>query len=883
MYYTILTAHTGDAPFIGEEQASFNVDALVNENDNEPEPTIPHYSAVDSFFDAPRRATPTVPPGFTAPATQPAKAAKPVASVVPVAPVAPASTDNQKLDTTIKAAPSSKAAALQDTPSIPVPSTPPPKTRKSKHKASTAEPATPIASIAAKHAPQTPKSRETGDIALKPQTPVKTAAKTTGQESGGAGLSQRDIKSTPKEVTVQTPKSRGGKKSRGISDVSVKEDLQKRTKAISVSEGSPLSSNKRQPPSKLDIVAATKVTENDKPTAGSSATKESQAKSSSLPSANLANSVPPSPAAAATGSPAKRTTAPRTLRVIPTPKTEVPPILSAASTTPLPQMTTVEKLRSRQASIASVNLPGTPVSELVSDSASITSTSISRANSPPPIGSKVGTAPVRSKTKSQAKKDRQERKRQIEEEQTVMDENKSDVEVIQAPIIGRKKKTKRPANITKPAPAVSKSQPPSPKPATVEEETSDAPMSDSKISLSAKPSATATPEPEPAVEQAKDGRELSAQAIMADLQRTGELVASSLEFFKPLASSLTHASRHMHANKALAPPDLKIHFSAVELDALGEKKIVRLKGIDGKPDTRTLITPGGKFFWGLSEELEQKALDLEKKIEKMKGQTRFHPRPLSSRTHNSGSAGHGQSQDVLPTITTALKEAGKKLNTSSSQPIPKFDQSGNLIGSNVHSLDQETNSAHHPPPLIPQPQTPADAGMYLNQFVLPKTDNPPPNQPRPEMAAVGGPPGAGTANISINGNNFVKAARAVIEGGAVGSTEVDGMGIMTPDLLGGVFVQGLESLVGAGLGFQSTQEFGLDGNGNVMDNHGFAHGFESTSSMSGGARRGRGSVLSVEEAEQAMQAARKEHEVLEKRLAALIKKNKKLAFGSQKI
>jgi uncharacterized protein YigA (DUF484 family) len=40
-----------------------------------------------------------------------------------------------------------------------------------------------------------------------------------------------------------------------------------------------------------------------------------------------------------------------------------------------------------------------------------------------------------------------------------------------------------------------------------------------------------------------------------------------------------------------------------------------------------------------------------------------------------------------------------------------------------------------------------------------------------------------------------------------------------------------------------------------------------------------GSVLSMEEAEQAMQMARKEHDVLEKKLAALMKKNKKLATG----
>jgi hypothetical protein len=159
------------------------------------------------------------------------------------------------------------------------------------------------------------------------------------------------------------------------------------------------------------------------------------------------------------------------------------------------------------------------------------------------------------------------------------------------------------------------------------------------------------------------------------------------------------------------------------------------------------------------------------------------------------------------------------------------------------------------------------------------------------MAAVGGAPGAGTANMSVNSNRFAKAAKAVVEGGAVGSTEIDGMGMMAADRLGGVFVQGLEALVGAGLGYQSTQEFGLDGNGNItlgngsgggLDMQGLMNAIETTAGMggySGNARRGRGSVLTMEEAEQAMHAARREHDVLEKKLNALMKKNKKLATG----
>lgn len=768
-------------------------------------------------------------------------------------------------------------------------------------------PATPVKSKKSKSKVENAgpvKSTVADTVKTQPKTPNRTAAGSKSKDAPDSkkkgkdalveqAKSNLDEKKIPSDVPVPaTPKAtKAGKKSKPIPELSPRPSSQSESKVTPIATTTPTSSTKRQPPGKLDIAAATKIAEIEQSPAASSAKPETPANHGRSLPLNSAVSVPPSPATAGTGSPIKRSVAPRTLRVLPTPKTEVPPPLPTASAPIAPLIPTVDKLRSRQASIASINQPGTPMSEMISDTASVTSTSVSRANSPPPIGGKVGTAPVRQKTKSQAKKDRQDRKRQIEEEQAMVEENKSDVEVVQAPIIGRKKKEKKPASAPKSIAAAFKSQPSSPKPATVEEEQSDVPTTTSRKVSSAKPPAAETPEPEPdyVSEHAKDKREHNAQSIMADLQRTGELLASTLEFFKPLSSSLTHPSRNSQPTNVTAPPDLKIHFSEADLEALAKKKAVRLNGHDGKPDSRTLITPNGKFFWGLSEELEAKALELEKHIEELKGHTRFHPRKQSTHSHNLSS--HGQSKDVLPAIATALKEAGKKLNTNASQQIPKLDAASGLLGSTnlpLPPVQAAENLAPQPPP---QQQTPADAGSYLNQFVLPKTDNPPPNQPRPEMAAVGGLPGSGTANISVNVNKFAKAAKAVVEGGAVGSTEIDGMGMMAADLLGGVFVQGLEALVGAGLGFQSSQEFGLDGNGNItlgrsgggLDVQGLMNAIESTAGMAGyggNARRGRGSVLSMEEAEQAMHAARKEHDVLEKKLATLMKKNKKLASGT---
>jgi CCR4-NOT transcription complex subunit 4 len=878
---------TDNATFSAEEQASINVDALVNDTDTEVEPTrsIPSTPLSSHFFSQPRRATPTIPPGFSAP-------------VIPRAMV-------EETKSRPGSRPMSRTTSSTITPAVPVvPVTPirastPVKGKKAKQ---------PVDVIPAAATPGKPQ----------PETPTKTTSKASAAKIPTAGgAANKSVDATPvqtkqsdkvedKKPVPETPlresvKGKGGKKTAAVTETTPQKKVTKAIKAetkdpISTPATTPVASTKRQPPGKLDITAATQTPATEQSPATSSQKTESLAKIVRATPVTSTTSVPASPAAAAaTGSPIKRAVAPRTLRVVPTPKTEVPPPLSAASAPSLPQILNVDKLRSRQASIASVNLPGTPMSEMFSETASVTSASVSRASSPPPIGGKIGTAPVRKKTKSQAKKDRQERKKQIEEEMTI-EENKSDVEVVQAPIIGRKKKEKKPAKTPKIPP---KSQPASPKPAIVEEEHSDAPVPipAARPAPSAKTSATATPDPEQFTET-KERREHTAQSIMADLQKTGDLLASTLEFFKPLSSSLTHASRTTPASNLTGPPDLKIHFSEADLEAIAKKKPVRLNGHDDKPDSRTLITPSGKFFWGLSEELEEKALQLEKQIEELRGHARFHPRKQTGYPHTHN-AGHAQSNDVLPAIATALKEAGKKLGNSNTQHMPKLDTQSILNEAAREAARQAERlpvtplqpqqESQQPPP--PQPQTPADAGAYLNQFVVPKTDNPPPNQPRPEMAAVGGSPGAGTANISVNVGKFAKAAKAVVEGGAVGSTEIDGMGMMAADLLGGVFVQGLEALVGAGLGFESSQEFGLDANGNITIGRGGAgvgggldmSGFMSAIEGFDGGRYGRGSVMSMEEAERAMHAARKEHEVLEKKLAGLMKKNKKLWGGVGKV
>ncbi|KAI1380304.1 hypothetical protein F4677DRAFT_255674 [Hypoxylon crocopeplum] len=124
--------------------------------------------------------------------------------------------------------------------------------------------------------------------------------------------------------------------------------------------------------------------------------------------------------------------APKTLRVVQTPKTEAPPMN-------LPP-TAVASIRAAGMA-SSTYRPGTPVSEAISDTASIisASVSVSRTSSPPP--SKVGSASVRATTKSQQRKQRKEASKEAAAQIAETKPVEQEVEI--APILGRKKKQKK--------------------------------------------------------------------------------------------------------------------------------------------------------------------------------------------------------------------------------------------------------------------------------------------------------------------------------------------------------------------------------------------------------------------------------------------------------
>ena len=203
---------------------------------------------------------------------------------------------------------------------------------------------------------------------------------------------------------------------------------------------------KRQRPSKLDITAAKDASRKDLGLAASATEQAEPVTPSNVPRyAVPILSQPGTPATAvsqSSASPGPRQTAPRTIRVVQTPKLETPSRAATSAPSATAPFTVVSRQVSRQPSLASINQPGTPFNE-VSDNASLTSTSISRPGSP--LIGKVGTAPVRLVTKSQQKKERQARAKRAEESRQSEEPSSATMpeEPVQAPIIGRKKKTKK--------------------------------------------------------------------------------------------------------------------------------------------------------------------------------------------------------------------------------------------------------------------------------------------------------------------------------------------------------------------------------------------------------------------------------------------------------
>ncbi|KAL2861721.1 hypothetical protein BJX68DRAFT_10518 [Aspergillus pseudodeflectus] len=336
----------------------------------------------------------------------------------------------------------------------------------------------------------------------------------------------------------------------------------------------------------------------------------------------------------ASDSPAPRQ--PRVLRVVDTPKAETPPPVSATqSVASFP----INKVRSRLPSISSQSRPDTP-GDFGSEADLYTSTSASRANSPP-ASSRIGSAPVRSITKSQLKKERKQKAKEAEaKKQEVASVSE---EPIQAPIIGRKRKTKKaPAEAPNPH---SESAGTSIPPVTVSNEESEKAQPVKKPKPSEPAPAPEAKPPTPSERKApveqKQPEPWRSKNTVEQLLKDAESTGVSLkELFAERTSPLQVLLSQLHKSGALDlnhhplfnPSNLSQRFDMkctsddyeelkqpIELTEQHRKALLRGEPIRFASETnslkdRCLISPRGCILHHLSPEEEDRYLALEKSI-----------------------------------------------------------------------------------------------------------------------------------------------------------------------------------------------------------------------------------------------------------------------------
>ena len=411
---------------------------------------------------------------------------------------------------------------------------------------------------------------------------------------------------------------------------------------------------KRPVPGTLDIEAATKtLPQRNVPEVTNKADKPSDQGGSNTtqPTKSQAPStVPtPTPTTASVSSPIARA-APKTLRLVQTPRAE----------TPLTTLPSSISASIRSAGVApSTHRPATPVSEVISDSASIVSASISasRTSSPPP-SSKVGSASVRATTKSQQRKQRKEATKEAAAHLAETKPVEQEVEI--APIVSKKKKQKKdkkPSNVASAAPSrpetpsgpgkdISASQTGGSKQigeSSSEAKDSNVPFTGNGNSVKAKedkgrevPSAPRSPtqidtsirlnestkttvltpdyvshNPEAKQEQHVD-EDLGDIPNITDVLRTlieeGTLPdADKLRFFK---SPPSYTQRMDHSSTVSLPPTLKTIINKEDEEQLNAFKPVR-KTVHGQP---VLLTPNGDCLLNLSQEEEDTFLELQDRL-----------------------------------------------------------------------------------------------------------------------------------------------------------------------------------------------------------------------------------------------------------------------------
>ncbi|KAG0645748.1 Modulator of transcription 2 [Hyphodiscus hymeniophilus] len=793
-----------DLDLLPLDEASLDVDALVADSTTDDM----SYRSFAAFDRISRSSTPSIPPGFGLPLPS----AHPIQ--IQNEPIAAPKTGSKIIPTSAPFTPSRNIIPRASTPLTNI-----------------SVPTTPTQSIA--------KPRLPAAFSLQAQAKedVKTLATNSGlskaiasQSSAAPALQPEDFPALDSGKTKTVGAQLATKLATPGKNAPVTAANKKQVTASSTSTTTAPSASKTLEKSKtagiLNISVASKPA--SKPTGGVS---DSQAKPSVGPSA-----FPPLPTSTpAVIQPPLTRTAPKMLRLVPTPKTEVPPTGSAtpSSTTSMFPQTFAP---SRQTSIASntrLDRPATPTSEIISDNASITSASMSRASSPPPT--KVGSAPVRATTKSMQKKQRREIQKEKEKEKLEQEvtTTKPEPEPEIAPIMGRKKKQRkeravhsaaggstpaasRPASPGFAAPTsedsktsqeiVEQSAQANTPPAPVEREILkpvsrilDSNKAKGKIRATRPP----TPEPVPTVmgqeeEESTEKALPTPAAILQELISEGTLKdINSLNFLKP--PTVNFRTQDAPMDMLNANPKLAVT-PEERAELLAGKSVHKI--VDG--GSRIMLTPNGDCVRNLTTEEERRYLELQALISKQAG-----PAAFSSVKHHANSG------------FTLI--GGRAVPNGPPPFFPKLSTSATTMDP-VSKIQRD------------------EALSYINQFVLP--------------------------SLSTN-SQLEKALNAnALDAEMLRSSEVptwatwgSGFAAGHPEDAEGAYGTHHEGILATGL------------------EHMTAH-FAIGKDIDRGQPMGNVSLLSLTEAESAMQMARKETDNLEKRLNTILKKNRRILLGS---
>lgn len=530
----------------------------------------------------------------------------------------------------------------------------------------------------------------------------------------------------------------------------------------------------------------------------------------------------PTPSAAGSATVTASRGMPKTLRVVPSSiKTEI----RSASPSPAP----IPSVVSATGKPGNSHRPGTPASEMISDTASITSVSvsISRAGSPP-LG-KIGTAPVRGTTKSQQRK---QRKDVLKQETKILAETPKAETAEHAPVIGRKKKQKKekpPRETNTSSSAATPIEPPREEivpqsKGDGKQITDDNHRGDTKVegtryshggvsnngssgkevqeTLTALPTSS-TPETSESADKALERPQSSPASVFADIKDSLWTAAiDKLQLLKPVSSNSSRPENNA-SNPSGKKDDCKEcscrcgEMQDADLAALRAGRPVRKQfHTDG---SRMLITPHGDCIRGLTPEEEDTFLALQTAI----AATAENPAAFVAPRHQPSSGAFSLIKG------RAVPNGRPNIFPSTVQP-----QSQDPIG----KLQRE------------------DALSYINQYVLPRLSL--------GATSMGFPKGASSTRDSASLNSLAPY-------------------FYGPD-------------AAAGVGIYSTPESARA----IQD---FAAPGMSLDEISKGAAAssiGNMPLMSVEDAEAALIAAKRETEKLEKGLNLVIKRNRRLLLGA---